>query len=90
MPPSPESGPTGALVLVLLVAAAFCGWYIFVRELPSDSSPPAIVEAPPILPPTITDTSADLPGHEHYTLSVSKNLPTTSKTPQTETKPPAP
>ena len=72
----------GALVLALLAAAAFCGWYILARELPGDSGPPAIVEAPQIIPPATTDLADDLPSHTHYTVFVSKDQASASKAPQ--------
>ncbi len=78
----PGNDHSGALVLALLAAAAFCGWYILARELPGDSGPPAIVEAPQIIPPATTDLADDLPGHTHYTVFVSKDQASASKAPQ--------
>jgi hypothetical protein len=83
----PGSDRTGALVLALLAAGAFCGWYIFGRELPRDEKPPAVVATPPILPPAATDTSAELPGHHHYTAFVSKDQPGAPQTGAKSSKP---
>ena len=63
--PPPGAENTGALVLVLLAVAAFCGWYIAVRERSSDTMPLPVVQKP-LIPPSTTDTSTDLPGHKHY------------------------
>lgn len=69
--PPPGGDNAGALVLGLLAVAAFCGWYILVRERPSDTSPLPVMQKP-LIPPTTTDTSSDLPGHTHYTVFGSK------------------
>ncbi|MET1045196.1 MAG: hypothetical protein ABWX70_00605 [Hyphomicrobium sp.] len=52
-------------MLAVLAAAAFCGWYIIVHDRPSDTKPLSVVETP-LMPPETTDTSAELPGHQHY------------------------
>lgn len=56
---------TGVLVLGLLAIAAFCGWYLIVRDRPSDTKPLLVIQKP-IMPPLETDTSADFPGHKRY------------------------
>jgi hypothetical protein len=69
-----HAGPhhTGALVLTLLAVAAFCGWYLMERDRPDDANPLPVVQKP-IMPPTTTDTSSELPGHTHYEVFKSKD-----------------
>lgn len=62
--PPPGSGNSGVFILVLLAVAAFGGWYIIVRERPSDATPLPVVEKP-IIPPMTMDTSAKFPGERH-------------------------
>ncbi len=65
---SPPGGDnSGVLILVLLAVAAFCGWYIVVRDHAGNSNPLPVVQKP-IIPPTTVDTSAEFPGHKHYTV----------------------
>lgn len=61
----PGADNSGALILAVLAIAAFCGWYLMVRDRPNDTTPLPVVQKP-LLPPSTTDTSADLPGHDHY------------------------
>lgn len=63
--PPPGTDNTGVLVLGLLAIAAFCGWYLIVRDRASDTKPLPVVQKP-IMPPSTTDTSAEFPGHKHY------------------------
>jgi hypothetical protein len=49
----------------LLAVAAFCGWFIVVRDRPSESRPLQTTQKP-MIPPTTIDTSAVLPGQRHY------------------------
>jgi hypothetical protein len=63
--PPHGAGNSGLLVLALLAIASFCGWYLIVSERPGDTNPLRVVQKP-LMPPTSTDTSADVPGHEHY------------------------
>jgi hypothetical protein len=67
--PTPPRGAdrAGAVVLALLAAAAFCGWYLTVVDSQSETDPLPVVQKP-IMPPTTTDVSADLPGQTHYTV----------------------
>ncbi len=77
--PPPNADNSGMLVLALLAAAAFCGWDLIVRDRPNDTNPLPVVQKP-LLPPSTMDTSADLPGHEHYTvLSPAPDSADTSK-----------
>ncbi|MBS0234206.1 MAG: hypothetical protein JSR99_12070 [Proteobacteria bacterium] len=62
--PPPDTGNSGAVILVLLAIAAFGGWYVIVRERPSDATPLPIVQKP-IIPPATMDTSAKFPGERH-------------------------
>jgi hypothetical protein len=70
--PPPGGDNAGALVLGLLAIAAFCGWYILVRERPNDTDALPVIQKP-LIPPTATDTSSDLPGHTHYSLFGAKD-----------------
>jgi hypothetical protein len=67
--PPPHSDHTGAIILALLAAAAFCGWYLTVIDSLTGTEPLPVVQKP-IMPPATTDLSADLPGHTHYTILV--------------------
>jgi len=62
----------GALVLVLLALAAFCGWYLVQRDRPDDAVPLPVVQKPIMPPSTATDTSSEMPGHTHYSIFESK------------------
>jgi hypothetical protein len=80
LPVRPPGGDnSGVLILLLLAVAAFCGWYIVVRDHAGNSNPLPVVEKP-IIPPTTIDTSAEFPGHKHYTVFGDKDQTnTTSK-----------
>lgn len=75
--PSNGAGNSGLFVLALLAIASFCGWYLIVRERPSDTNPLPVVQKP-LMPPS-TDTSADVPGHEHYIVLSPSPSPTDNK-----------
>ncbi|MFT3732550.1 MAG: hypothetical protein QM780_14215 [Hyphomicrobium sp.] len=64
-PPRTDHG--GALILALLAAAAFCGWYLVQLGRTADTDPLPVVHKP-IMPPDTTDVSSELPGHTHYSV----------------------
>jgi len=72
--PTPPRGAdhSGAIILALLAAAAFCGWYLTMVDSLTDTSPLPVAQKP-IMPPATPDLSADLPGHTHYTVVAPEN-----------------
>jgi hypothetical protein len=79
--PPRRADHTGAIILALLAAAAFCGWYLTVTDSPKESGPLPVVQKP-IMPPSTTDLSADFPGHTHYmVLSPAPSQARAAKTP---------